>query len=260
MRNLVRSRALPLLRGLYDRIVRREFVWFDSDAQYRADIVYFYHMLAPTRSAHLENTKTIMIDLTRPQDELFGELGKNTRYKIKRAEREGVAFTASTQPTDAELSDFIAAHRDLEAREGRSPVDLATLTKIASNDRALVLTKAYDESGEPVSWHVYLRARGRVRLMHSVTMLVDRDTTRDKGFAGRANRLHHWRDICFFKEAGLEQFDFGGWVGPDGDPKHRSISEFKEGFGGAVVDCYNAVAPLTLLGRLTLGLRAGAGV
>ena len=244
------------VRDAYRGFVQRDFVWYAVDEDTAgADIVYLYHSLAPVAAPYTEVTKTIMIDLTRPADDLFAEVQKDARYKIKRAEREGVTFVALAPPSDADMAEFNVAHADLEARVNRPKIDFAKQKLLATRQREFVLTKSLDADGKPVSWHLYLSFQGRARLVHTVTILLDKNSTQDKNFAGRANRFHHWKDILYFKERGLTLFDFGGWVAPGEDAKMRSISEFKEGFGGKVVECHNAVIPKTRLGAVVASIR-----
>jgi lipid II:glycine glycyltransferase (peptidoglycan interpeptide bridge formation enzyme) len=88
----------------------------------------------------------------------------------------------------------------------------------------------------------------RVRLTHSITRMSSAKTSAARSQLGRANRLHHWEDMRFFRSSGMAFYDLGGWSGAD--PRLRSIDKFKESFGGEVVTTYNAIIPATLKGRL----------
>ncbi len=247
--------AATLPQDLYRKLVRRKFIWFAlDDVDRNVDILYLYHSLEPISMGTQIRRQTLLINMNQTPEQLFDGIQKDAKYKIKRAEREGVSFVALASPSAEDIYELIMAHRDLEIRENRNPLTEAALNSFGEN-RQFVITKSLGTNDKPISWHGYVAFEQRVRLLLSITLLVDRTSSSEKNFAGRANRFHHWKDIVYFKEQGLKVFDFGGWVGPDGDPKQRSISEFKEGFGGQVADCYDAVIPVTKRGAFAVWLR-----
>ena len=71
------------------------------------------------------------------------------------------------------------------------------------------------------------------RLLRNVVLfgfLVSRKDKDFQGLVGRANRLHHWKDMISFKSKGLDQYDFGGWYEGRKTRDRLKINQFKEGF------------------------------
>ena len=72
-----------------------------------------------------------------------------------------------------------------------------------------------------------------------------------RNLIGRANRLLHWNEIIFFKNASCKVYDFGG-LSNSADTKLVHIDEFKKGFGGKIVVEYNQKIGISILGKLVL--------
>jgi len=81
-----------------------------------------------------------------------------------------------------------------------------------------------------------------------------------RSMIGRSNRLLHWEDILYFKDAGLRWYDFGGWYGgPETTGTYAEqllINQFKESFGGEKKREYSFIVPVSLKGRIAVHGRA----
>jgi lipid II:glycine glycyltransferase (peptidoglycan interpeptide bridge formation enzyme) len=69
---------------------------------------------------------------------------------------------------------------------------------------------------------------------------------------GRANRLLHWDDICFFKNNGFLIYDMGGYSMDKDNEELQAINKFKEGFGGEIIKEYKSQIPQTFKGSIFL--------
>ena len=58
-----------------------------------------------------------------------------------------------------------------------------------------------------------------------------------------------------FKQAGIERYDWGGLFEDETAPGNAGINNFKRDFGGRQVRTYDCTVPVTLRGRVWLGLR-----
>src|ERR1019366_2080755 len=68
---------------------------------------------------------SLRLDLTRSEDEMFGNLRKNSRYEVRRAERLGVSVAPG--PADTEIEEFLTLHARVAVRKGfaaETPGDL----------------------------------------------------------------------------------------------------------------------------------------
>ncbi len=77
----------------------------------------------------------------------------------------------------------------------------------------------------------------RVRLLHSASKIYSiTDEPSEKAMIGRANRLLHFSDMQRFKELGYEIYDFGGYAHQTNDNMLIGINNFKDSFGGQLVE------------------------
>jgi CelD/BcsL family acetyltransferase involved in cellulose biosynthesis len=58
-----------------------------------------------------------------------------------------------------------------------------------------------------------------------------------------------------FKEMGIVRYDWGGLFEDESVPGNAGINNFKRDFGGREARTYDCTAPVTLRGRVWLGLR-----
>jgi len=172
---------------------------------------------------------TKLIDLSQNEEEIFAQFGKNTQYKIRRAEREGVSCGFDVAPK--EFADF---YNSLAATAGWSRIKAAQIESAGVNRG---LTAARDATG-PLAMHSYVvdPAQARARLWHSAAIQVQESSSERRNLVGRANRLLHFRDMIHFKQAGLALYDFGGYSTDPNDSKKQAIARFKDGFGGRIVN------------------------
>ena len=124
----------------------------------------------------------------------------------------------------------------------------------------VVVTKIV-AAGEDLVMHSYVvdPAAGRATQWHSVSQFRGAEDSAKRRLISRANRLLHWRDIEHFKAQGLRIFDLGGYAYNTEDEGLKRINEFKDSFGGALVEesSYSSVA-INLLRRVKSALKGEA--
>ena len=75
----------------------------------------------------------------------------------------------------------------------------------------------------------------RVRLLHSASLFRNEKDNQLKAITGRANRLLHFNDMCFFKQHGFQIYDMGGYAHGTSDEALKRINQFKDSFGGILI-------------------------
>jgi hypothetical protein len=184
-------------------------------------------------------------------------MSQNNRYKIKRAIREGFRYQVERHPSPQDLEILMSEYGELQARKGLAEADWRLLPEhIARGEVAI--SRTVSAGGCSVSSHMFIVRGDRARLAHSITLISTAKTSAARNQAARAHRMHHWEDIRFFRSCGLAFYDLGGWSGDKSQQSLRSVDEFKESFGGQVVNTYHAIIPITLKGRIVariLGLQ-----
>lgn len=166
---------------------------------------------------------TLITDLTKSEEEIFSQIAKNTKYEIRRAEKEGVKTGFSS------AEEFRIFFNNFAAVKG-----LKKLSKLNTAAYAPFLTATKAElNSKTLAMHAYLvdKENSRARLLYSATVNRNLQNS-DLNCIGRANRFLHWQDILYFKNIGLKKYDWGGIADNPDNPETKGIDAFKEAFGG----------------------------
>jgi hypothetical protein len=171
--------------------------------------------------------RTMIVDLSQSEDQIFGRMSKSVQYKVRRAKREGVACRF-----DEDVGRFLAFYREVFAAAGRAVVSDRVMAGAAP---ACAFASA-SHDGRLVAMHCYLldEDRRRVRMWHSASRYVVEEGSELRNLIGRANRLLHFESMLHFKQRFLT-YDFGGYASDGNDTKKANINAFKDGFGGDMV-------------------------
>ncbi len=178
---------------------------------------------------------TIIISLKPDLEKILENFSKETQYEIRRAERDGIkARICNEEEKFIEFFNSFANERNLSQ---------TTHNKIDSLNGNKLITEA-QLNEQSLAFHLYICDGKIARLLYSATRV-------DKAFAksviGRANRYLHYEDIKFFKEHDYDIYDLGGYAKDTQDSKLQGINDFKESFGGTIVEQYNYYSPLYAL-------------
>jgi hypothetical protein len=228
-------------------IIRQKFgipideIFFASDPhRTKSSSAVSFFVQASTKAPGFYPFKTQIIDLSQDLTQLLSSLSSNTRYKIRRAEREAIVPHAESNPSEQDVltfSDFF----DEFAQQKRQPLSNRRKLKALRAEKGLLLTGAYDQNNQLVVAHAYVADAhiGRVRLLYSASHFRGSTDTEERNRIGRANRMLHWFDIETAKTNGFTRYDLGGVPIDQSDPEKNAIARFKAEFGGEQVIEYN---------------------
>jgi hypothetical protein len=248
-------RLRDTIRDLPARFIAVGDEWFgyDRSVHAREDIVHVFQCPFPIEGVQNHEFITMKLDLCEAQDSLWEKIKKSTRQKIRGAEAEDVAHHFERHASRASIAQFARDYEGLAARKSLEMLNLRRLDRL-SLEGALPLSFTTDAVGRTLTWHVYVLRRDRVRLLHSVSNLNDADRAR-RSFVGRANCLHHWKDIQRFRDDGIRIYDLGGYYTGSVDAAQIQIAQFKSNFGGELETSYNATIVVTAKGWLSMWVR-----
>lgn len=167
---------------------------------------------------------SLRLDLTKSEDQLFGNFRKNTRYEIRRAQRSQVAVSLAS--TADEISEFVLLYQRMAAHKGFAP-------------------DSPEEVRRLVNWLVHTPSRGALLLarLENAALggaVIGRSGRRCWYVWGANDRNEHlnvghilqWEALLWAKSHGCAEYDFGGYIpGATSGP-----AWFKAGFGGSVVN------------------------
>jgi len=216
------------------------------------DILRCHERSSPLPGFDCSPFYTILIDLTKPEAVLLGEVKKGTRYEIRRAEGRDQLTQRMWYPCSSEvLLRFCRFYDRFAEGKGLSKSNKARLLSL-SNASLLCLSSVDGSDGTELVWHAYVRTPERPRLLHSASLFRESGDAAHRQLVGRANRYLHWQDLLRFKGEGIPCLDMGGWYEGTGDAERLRINEFKQEFGGEIVKTFNCRAGRTMIGRLVL--------
>lgn len=214
---------------------------------------------------------TVVIDLSRSQEELLGDMHKKNRYNIGLSERKGVRVRDAGV---GDLEHWYGLYRETAARDRITIHPLRyyrRLFDLASADAAAAAgsTGVGAAGGEPaggVSVHLYLAEHeddllAGVIVAHfagMATYLYGASSDRKRNLM--PNYALQWHAMERAREAGMRSYDLFG-VPPADDPRHplHGLYRFKVGFGGALIHragCWDVIGRPARYGVYRLAERA----
>ena len=235
-------------------------IWYNSQEKLeekKADVFKYKFVEAKQQnSALLEERFTILINLKEDIDTLFSHIGKNTRYKINRAkERDGVncgVFFALNEQDKDKIAHYIEYFNGFSASKKRSSLTFSDLRQFYDQGTLCIRHVVNEDASVTYTMHAYIVSDGRARLHQSSSHFRNNDDSEARNLIGRANRYLHWDDILYFKNMGLDYYDFGGWYGGQTDTEKLAINQFKEAFGGEKTQEYTYTVPVSLSGKIAV--------
>lgn len=215
-----------------------------------ATIHFFVQAKEPFQGA--SPFQTLIVDLGGTETEILDGYSRNTRCKIKRAEKEGLLTQINFSPSNSDIVDFVRFISQLgDVHQLPNRRKLFALEHV----EGLVLSFVANQGGEVLAVHALVQDHvlKRARLLYSGSLFQCGGVESvERNFIGRANRYLHWREMIALKQQGFLHYDFGGFAAGAASEKLANIAKFKRGFGGRKVIEYTGMRPGNCLGRAIL--------
>lgn len=234
-------------------------VFYDEETpRTGADIVRYRHRPNAPEGIVCSPQSTLLVDLSRPEEDLLAGAKKDLRYEIRRAGRDGVTCAVADARYPAVRRQVCAFGAEWAQQRGRDMPD-ADWYELLGEAGMLDLSSAAGPDGGVLVWHVHYVAARHARLVAMYTHRLGMEQASLRQLVGRANRLLHWENIVRFRGAGLAVYDFGGWYDGTDDEALLKVNAYKEEFGGARAVQFNAEQALTVRGRVAMCWRDRLG-
>lgn len=165
--------------------------------------------------------KTVILDVTKSEEELLGKMHGKTRYNIRLAQKQGIQVSDS-QKTEAfwELLQK-TAQRDKFYTHPRE-----YYKKLSELPFAKLFVAEY--RSKVIAANLVVFYKGRATYLHGASDYEGRNLM--------APYLLHWETIKYAKENGFSEYDFWGVD----EKKWPGVTRFKKGFGGREVEYIGA--------------------
>ena len=177
---------------------------------------------------HLAAEHTVIIDLTKPEDELLANMRRQTRYEVRRAAKQGI--TVEKSQSEEIFKEFRKVQAETAKRQGLVPPNLKTLMaeREAFGDNIAIYVAKTDE-GKPIAYGMIIKDGKEGDYYEAASTELNRK------MPGAYALL--WQVMKDLKAEGYERFNLWG-IAPAGQPNHRyaGVTTFKTGFGGEVVE------------------------
>jgi len=218
-------------------IAKKDKVWFvrvRPDLKENDEIRRLFSRLGLIYAPmHLHGEHTLILDLTKSEEEILKGMRKTTRYLIRKSLNEGFNIKISKDPKYSEIlaklqKDTVERHHFVGFSKKLFNSQLATFAK--ENQAELFICEK-DKIPFVASLIVYYGNKAFYH--HSASSNLSQRTN--------ATYFTQWQIIKRAKDLGKRYYDFWG-IAPTDDPKHRfaGVTVFKKGFGGTRVDLVHA--------------------
>lgn len=232
---------ISIIRNKYGVPINEVFFSADPLALDGEGVIQFF-VQARRQVDGFNQFKTPIINLRSDSGVLFSSLSSGTRYKIRRAEREGYIPSVAGEPTETDMRSFCGFFDLFAASKKLSPANRAKLKALRDKNN-LILSSVHNKEGQAIAMHAYVADTEleRVRLLYSASHFRACSSSEERNAIGRANRLLHWHEIETLSRAGYSTYDLGGIPTNDSDPEKNAIARFKSEFGGTPLIEFNGI-------------------
>lgn len=175
---------------------------------------------------HLAAEHTVIIDLTKSEEELLANMRRQTRYEVRRSGKLGITVTKSR--SEEIFREFHKIQVETAKRQNFVPPNLKTLmAEKEALDSEIYVAKTPE--GETIAYGLIIKDGKEAEYYEAASTPLNRK------LPGAYALL--WQAMRDLKTEGYERFNLWG-IAPAGQPNHRyaGVTTFKTGFGGEIVE------------------------
>ncbi len=177
---------------------------------------------------HLAAEHTVMVDLTKSEEEILASMRRQTRYEVRRADKLGIKVISGN--SEEMFKEFHAEQVKTAHRQNFiPPSEKVLLAEREAFDGSINIYVAETAEGEKIAYGLILGSGKEADYYEAASTELNRK------LPGAYALL--WQAIRDLKAAGYERFNLWG-IAPAGQPNHRyaGVTTFKTGFSDNVVE------------------------
>lgn len=183
-----------------------------------------------------------IVDLRKPEEELWKLLGRKTRQNISKASRDGVIVREAPELVEG-------AHELIRETFQRSRLpfmEYSAFKRLVAGLGTQGKLLVAEWGGTPESYCLFGFSIPRAYGLYAGNVLNQHQGS---------NKLLYWTAMCLFRNAGVHSFDFAGArIQPEAGSKQEALAQFKQRFGATLSKGYMWKVPLRPLGAFTYAL------
>lgn len=177
---------------------------------------------------HLHAEHTVILDLTKSEEELLAEMRRQTRYEVRRQDKFGI--TVENSNSEELFRDFHQVQLETAKRQNFVPpnLDMLMAERTAFKDQATIYL-AKSRENEPIAYGLILKSGLEAEYFEAAST--------DLGRKLPGAYALQWQAIRDLKAQGFQRYNLWG-IAPLGQKHHRyaGVTTFKTGFGGQIVE------------------------
>jgi lipid II:glycine glycyltransferase (peptidoglycan interpeptide bridge formation enzyme) len=165
----------------------------------------------------IQPSKTLILDLTKSEEELLKEMHQKTRYNIKLSEKKKVKVVEAGLER---FDDFWQLMNQTGERDNFRPHGIDYYRKMLEAENDFIKLYFAEYNGKPVTTGIFSYFGDTVTYLHGASADHDREVM--------APYSLHWQIIKEAKQAGYKYYDLFGID----EKRWPGVTRFKKGFGG----------------------------
>lgn len=178
---------------------------------------------------HLHAQNTVVLDLTKSEEDLLMAMRRQTRYEVRRSEKLGLKVEEDS--SEKMFKEFHAVQSETAKRQNFIPPSLKELLaeRAAFSPDHLKLYRVVTDKNEPVAYGLILIYGEEAEYFEAAS------TDLNRKLPGAYALL--WQAIKDLKKENIKRFNLWG-IAPPNVEHHRysGVTTFKTGFGGDIIE------------------------
>ncbi len=173
------------------------------------------------KTIDVQPSKTLILDLSKSEEELMKDMHPKTRYNIKLAEKKGVKIIEAGIDRFTELWDLMSQTSERDEFRTHGINYYKEMVKLDNRFIKLFFAKYHDKV---ISMAIFSFFGDQVSYLHGGSANQDRQVM--------APYLIHWHCLKLAKESGFKYYDLNGID----EKKWPGVTRFKKGFDGKEIN------------------------
>lgn len=212
-------------------------IWFNEETNQvknKYKIVEYNNMYFLNKDS-FELRKTLLNDLTENNEQLFNRFSKSTKYEIRKADLNGILFHIECEKINNDtIIDFINCYSEFMEKKGLKTLSKKTMyEKLNLYYRHGMLAISYAVMNKKrIAFTVHIFDKKYTRLLFATPGILEIGEKKQFGYA---NKGLHYYVMKYFREVGVNYYD---WGGISNLKELSGVTKFKESFGGYEVNTY----------------------
>lgn len=169
----------------------------------------------------VQPSKTLILDLTKPEDELLKNMRQKTRYNIRLAEKKGVKIVAAGANRFEEFWQLLTSTGD---RDDFNPHGRSYYQAMLKMDSSFIKLFFAEYQSQPLAGNLAVFFGDTATYIHGGSADEKRELMTPYAL--------QWQTIKLAKQLGYKYYDFHGID----EVKWPGVTRFKMGFGGQVIN------------------------